>query len=111
MKPTPPSREVYVADIPLETTEEDLRKLFSISGKVHAIQMLTDSHGAFYGRAFIRMSTPAEARDAINSLDGARLGNRCIRVSVPQKKTDAAPLPSSPTKKPGRRKPPGGRRK
>jgi len=75
-------RDIYVDDISFEVEEEDLRKLFSVCGTVRTIKMLTDvKSGLFNGRAFISMSTDAETKDAIHSLDGTRLINRSIRVS------------------------------
>jgi RNA recognition motif-containing protein len=84
-------REIFVGDISFEATEEDLRQLFSVCGTVRAVSMLTDTRsGKFIGRAFICMATDAEAKDAIATLDGARLLNRCIRVNAAQDKPQVA---------------------
>ncbi|PLY01726.1 MAG: RNA-binding protein [Desulfuromonas sp.] len=84
-------KEVVVSNIPANIEEEELRKLFSVCGSVRSIKMLCDSNEHFYGKAFIRMGSNAEAKDAINSLDGARLINRCIRVSAPRKEPPQEP--------------------
>ncbi len=79
--------EIYVGDISFEVEEEDLHKLFSVCGTVRAINMLKDDRtGNFNGRAFIRMSSDAEAKEAINMLDGTRLIDRCICVSAARDK-------------------------
>jgi len=96
-------KEVVVSNIPVETDEEELRKLFSVSGSVRSIKMLRDANDNFYGKAFIRMASTAEAQDAINSLDGARLSGRNIQVSPPRQKP-AQDIPDSDL--PGRSKRP-----
>ena len=100
-------RDIFVADISFDVVEEDLRKLFSVCGSVRAITMMTDKRsGKFNGLAFIRMSTDAEAKEAVNMLDGTRLINRCIRVSAARDKPVAAPAVEVKEKKPRRSRPP-----
>lgn len=102
MKEKSSSRDLYVADISFEAVEEDLHKLFSLCGTVRAIHMINDQKtGHFKGCAFVHMNNPAEAREAINTLDGTYLINRCISVS------QALPrAPGPPRKKTGSAKPP-----
>jgi len=77
------ARDVYVANISFEATEEDLRNLFSVSGTVKAVRLLNDPRtGMFRGTAFVQMANAAEAKDAIVTLDGALLINRVISVTV-----------------------------
>lgn len=81
-------KELYVGHLSFETTEYELEKLFSVSGRVTSIHLITDSvTGEFKGCGYVRMSTDAEAKDAIDSLDGALLIGRKITVSEarPQK--------------------------
>jgi len=94
MKQKTPFRDLFVSDISFDVEEEDLRKLFSVCGTVSAINMLNDKRtGKFNGVAFVRMATTAQARDAVNMLDGTRLENRCINVSAAQaKKTAPTPV-------------------
>jgi RNA recognition motif-containing protein len=74
--------------------------------------MLTDQRsGKFSGRAFVRMATEAEAKEAVNMLDGTLLINRCIRVSAARDKPAAAPVVEVAEEKPRRRRQPKGRRK
>jgi RNA recognition motif-containing protein len=82
------SKDLYVKNISTDATEEDLRKLFSVSGKVTYIHMVKDAKtGQFVGCAYVKMSSEDEAKDAIVTLDGALLINRTIEVIVarPQK--------------------------
>jgi RNA recognition motif-containing protein len=86
------SKELYVGSLSYDTTEYDLEKLFSVSGRVTSIHLITDSKtGQFKGCGYVRMSTEAEAKDAIQSLDGALLIDRRITVSIanPQKQKPA----------------------
>lgn len=105
------SKDLYVRHISAEATEEDLRKLFAVSGKVTYVHMVKDAKsGEFVGCAFVKMSSEAEARDAIVTLDGALLINRTILVSEarPQKPKGRQTQGSSPRKNgPPRGKRPG----
>ncbi|MHB8707587.1 MAG: RNA recognition motif domain-containing protein [Desulfuromonadales bacterium] len=95
------SKDLYVRHISAEATEEDLRKLFAVSGKVTYVHMVKDAKsGEFVGCAFVKMSSEAEAKDAIVTLDGALLGNRTILVSEarPQKPKGRQPQGSFPGK-------------
>lgn len=97
-------KEIYVGDISFEVVEEDLHKLFSVCGTVRAINMLKDVRtGNFKGQAFIRMSSDAEAKEAINMLDGTRLLDRCIMVSAARDKPQNVPAEPVEEKKPQRR--------
>lgn len=101
------ARDVYVANIPFEATEEDLRKLFAVSGTVKSVSLLKDPRtGRFRGTAFIQMGNAAEAKDAVVTLDGALLYNRLISVSEARPKN-----PQSSTDKPGAKPGRGRRRK
>lgn len=86
-------KELYVGSLSYDTTEYDLEKLFSVSGRVTSIHLITDlKTGRFMGCGYVRMSTEAEAKDAIQSLDGALLIDRQITVSManPQKQKPKA---------------------
>ena len=82
------SKDLYVKHISTDATEEDLRKLFAVCGKVTYVHMVMDAKtGQFVGCAFVKMSTDEEARDALVTLDGALLINRTIAVveALPRK--------------------------
>lgn len=81
-------KELYVGSLSYDITEYEVQKLFSVSGRVTSIHLITDPvTGDFKGCGYVRMSTEAEAKDAINSLDGAWLLDKQITVSYanPQK--------------------------
>lgn len=73
--------EVYVGQISGTVTEDELRKLFSVVGTVESVHLVVDpGSGALRGCGYVRMSTDDEAREAIDLLNGARLGDRQIVV-------------------------------
>lgn len=81
-------KELYVRHISAKATENDIRKLFAVAGTVTSVHMITDPvSGQFKGCAFVGMATIDEAKDALETLDGALLIDRVIIVSEarPQK--------------------------
>ncbi len=87
------ARELYVGNIPYETTENDLRRLFAVAGTVTSVHLITDPvSGRSKGCGYVKMATADDAREAINSLDGALVGDRLITVSEarPQKPKEGA---------------------
>jgi RNA recognition motif-containing protein len=77
------SRELYVGSLPFETTEEDLRRIFSVAGTVQSVHIITDrDSGQSKGCGYVKMTTESEAKEAIHSLDGAMIEHRLITVSV-----------------------------
>jgi len=100
-------KELFVSDIPFETTEEELRQLFSTCGTVRSIFMLNDARGHFKGIAFIKMATEKENREALNMLDGTRLLDRYIKVAPTKPKTivqETAAEPLEQQARPSRRR-------
>ena len=111
MKPDSITRELFVTDISPEVDEEQLRKLFSVCGGVGNIHMVVDKRsGEFSGCAFVRMASLAEAKDALVSLDGARLVDRCITVKPARAKSNETTAPPPATEKRSRVSKPRGRR-
>lgn len=93
------SKDLYIKNISPEATEEDLRKLFSLCGKVSYIHLVNDSKtGQFVGAGYIKMSTEAEAKDARVTLDGTLLINRMIVVTeaLPRTRSGAPKEESAP---------------
>jgi RNA recognition motif-containing protein len=74
--------KLYVGNLSYDTTEEDLRTLFSGAGTVTSVSLIKDRDtGRSKGFAFIEMSSQSEAELAIKSLDGTSMGNREIKVN------------------------------
>ena len=105
-------RELYVGSISFDAVEDDLRRLFAVSGKVSAIHLITDPQsGKFKGCAYVKMSTAEEAKDAIESLDGALLLDRTITVTEARPQKPKAQPAGGFQRKPGPGKGPGRGRK
>lgn len=84
------SKDLYVKNLSQQTTEEDIRTLFAVAGKVTYIHMVVDPKTEqFLGCAYVKMSSEAEAKDAINALNEARYMNSYISVSVALPRTAA----------------------
>ena len=88
--------EIYVGHISGTVTEDEVRKLFSVVGTVSSVHLVTDSGtGEFRGCGYVRMSTEDEAREAIDLLNGAKLGDRLIVVREAPPKNFKKPSPAS----------------
>jgi RNA recognition motif-containing protein len=82
------AKELYVGNMPYDATEDDLRRMFAVAGTVTSVHIITDAAtGASKGCAYVRMANEDELKEAIESLDGALLGDRLMTVSIarPQK--------------------------
>jgi RNA recognition motif-containing protein len=84
--------EIYVGQLSGTVTENEVRNLFSVVGTVTSVHLVIDpGSGAFRGCGYVRMSTKDEAREAVNFLNGALLGDRLIVVKeAPPKKSTKA---------------------
>ena len=81
--------KLYVGNISFRTTEDDLRDLFSAHGNVSSATMVTDRDtGRSRGFAFVEMSSDAEAKAAIQALDGQTVDGRTIQVNVARPRED-----------------------
>jgi RNA recognition motif-containing protein len=75
--------KLYVGNLSYETTEDELRTLFSDSGTVTSVALIKDRDtGRSRGFAFVEMSSQSEAEEAIKNLDGKVVGNREIKVNI-----------------------------
>ena len=81
------SKKLYVGNLPFTSTEDELRELFGRHGSVDSVSVITDREtGRPRGFAFVEMSEPSAASDAIRALDGTQLGGRALKVSEAQDK-------------------------
>ena len=64
------NRKVYVANLPYQTTEPELKALFSKAGDVMSVKIVQDRQtGQPRGIAFVEMSTQWEGRRAASMLN------------------------------------------
>ena len=82
------SRKLYVGNLSGAATEVTLAVKFSEHGKVARVRLITDhGTGRSLGYAFVEMATAAEARRAIEALDGERYdgGDLVVRAAIPRR--------------------------
>lgn len=82
--------KLYVGNLSFSTTEEALQNEFSAHGQVEEVAVITDRDtGRPRGFAFVTMNNDAEARAAIEGLNGTELDGRTITVNEARPKTNA----------------------
>src|SRR5260370_12081896 len=63
---------IYVGNLDFSASEDQLQTLFAAHGAVKTVTAVTDRDtGQPRGFAFVEMTNPAEARDAIRTLNGS----------------------------------------
>ena len=74
--------KLYVGNLPYNTSEEDLRTLFSQHGTVESVAVITDREtGRSKGFGFVEFADDNEARNAIAGLSGQEFGGRALTVN------------------------------
>jgi len=77
---------MYVSNLSFQTTEEDLRDLFSPFGEVTSSKIITDREsGRSRGFAFVEMPDDS-AQKAIQELNGKNINGRPLSVTVARPK-------------------------
>jgi cold-inducible RNA-binding protein len=80
--------KLYVGNLPYNTTEDDLRNLFSQYGGVDSVAVITDREtGRSKGFGFVEFGNDSEARSAIQALSGQEYGGRALTVNEARPKT------------------------
>ncbi len=92
------NKDLYVKNLAPDMTEDDLKKLFSVVGRVQTVTLVTDPKpGQAKGTAYVTMSNSDEAKSAINTLDGTRFLKKIIKVveSTPKRLGKPTPIPAA----------------
>jgi RNA recognition motif-containing protein len=74
---------IYVGNLSLETTEEELREEFTEFGEVTSVIIMNDKYigsGQPRGYGYVEMSSKAEGTAAIASMEGKKLRDRVVIV-------------------------------
>jgi RNA recognition motif-containing protein len=80
--------KLYVGNLPYNTSEDDLRNLFSPYGNVDSVAVITDRDtGRSKGFGFVEFGDDTEARNAITGLSGQEFGGRALTVNEARPKT------------------------
>ena len=73
---------IYVGNLSLKTTEQELNALFAEHGPVESCTIITDlATGRSLGFGFVSMPDDTKARAAVSALNGADLGGRKLRIN------------------------------
>jgi RNA recognition motif-containing protein len=81
--------KIFVGNLSFGTTEDALRSLFEEKGAVEEVSIVTDREtGRSRGFAFVNMANHAEARAAIEALNGVELDGRKLNVSEARPKAE-----------------------
>ena len=76
------AKKLYVGSLPYETTEDQLKELFSQAGQAESVNVITDKFsGRSKGFGFVEMSSDEEAEKAIKMLNGHQMEGRTIDVN------------------------------
>jgi RNA recognition motif-containing protein len=80
---------IYVGNIPRETSENEVKALFEEFGKVDNINLIRDNYTkTLKGFGFIEMNDSDEAEKAIKNLNGQMFNGRPLTVNVAKPKNE-----------------------
>jgi RNA recognition motif-containing protein len=74
---------IYVGNLSLKTTADELRKEFMVFGEVISVTIMNDKYigsGQPRGYGYVEMASKSEGATAIANLEGKRLRNRVVNV-------------------------------
>ncbi|WP_422930406.1 RNA recognition motif domain-containing protein [Singulisphaera sp. PoT] len=75
-------KNIYVGNLPYDTTQDDLVQLFQTYGTVTSGQVIIDKFsGRSRGFGFVEMANDDEANTAIENLNGSPFGGRPLTVN------------------------------
>jgi RNA recognition motif-containing protein len=81
--------KIYAGNLSYNVSDEDLRAAFAQFGTVDSADVISDrSTGRSKGFGFVEMSDPAEAKAAIEGLNGKDMDGRSLNVNEARPKTD-----------------------
>jgi RNA recognition motif-containing protein len=87
--------KLYVGNLSFNTTESDLKSLFSSAGSVSEAALVTDREtGNSRGFAFVTMSSDAEAQAAISQFSGKEVDGRSLTVNEARPREEGGPRKS-----------------
>jgi cold-inducible RNA-binding protein len=83
------AKNIYVGNLPYDTTGDDLVQLFQSYGTVTSGQVIIDKFsGRSRGFGFVEMANDGEAQAAIEALNGTSYGNRPLTVNEARPRED-----------------------
>jgi len=86
------STKLYVGNLSFNTTEQEVRDLFSQHGNVTEATLIIDKlTGRSRGFAFVSYDTEEAAQNAIDKLDGQDVDGRKLTVNIARPKEEGRP--------------------
>lgn len=79
---------LYVKNLPLECTKEQLEELFSKHGPTTSVMVATTEDGKSRGFGFVNFETPEHAAAALEALNNYTMGDKQLYVGRAQKKEE-----------------------
>ena len=81
--------KIYVGNLSLEATDEDLREAFKAFGQVTSVNIIKDrSSGQSKGFGFVEMADKTEGQAAISGLNGKDLKGKTLNVNEARIRSD-----------------------
>lgn len=75
------NKKIYVANLSFQTSETEIRALFSKAGEITSVKIVGDrQNGQGKGFAFVEMSTQWEARRAISMFNKTKFKENILLV-------------------------------
>ncbi|MCK4528940.1 RNA-binding protein [candidate division WOR-3 bacterium] len=85
------TKRIYVGNLSFNASEEEVRELFAKHGTVHSVALIADRDtGRPRGFGFVEMDE-AEAKAAIEALNGMEFGGRSLRVNEAKERNSRRP--------------------
>lgn len=80
---------IYVGNVFLEVSEDDLRQAFENFGQVTSVKIITDRYtGHSRGFGFVEMPNHQEAKSALTGLNGKNLKGSALKVNEARPRND-----------------------
>jgi RNA recognition motif-containing protein len=80
---------IYVGNLYLAVTEDELRQAFEAYGQVTSAKIITDRYtGNSRGFGFVEMPDSQEAKSALSGLNGTDLKGRALKVNEARPRDD-----------------------
>ncbi len=80
---------IYVGNVFLGVSEDDLRQAFENFGQVTSVKIITDRYtGNSRGFGFVEMPNHQEAKSALSGLNGKDLKGRALKVNEARPRND-----------------------
>lgn len=83
---------IYVGNLSYEASEEEVRAAFEQHGEVSSVKVIKDREtGRSRGFAFVEMPDDAAGHAAIESMNGAEINGRPLKVTEARPREDRGP--------------------